>query len=76
LRSTIMTATIIVAKEYLRLQGEFGAMPGLCLTVKQVARLLDIDRKSAADVLHQLEADGVLMRTGAGLYRSAVPPMS
>jgi predicted transcriptional regulator of viral defense system len=71
-----MMATITVATEYLKLQGEFGAMPGLCLTVKQVARLLDIDRKSAADVLRQLEADGVLMRTSSGLYRTAVPLMS
>ncbi len=71
-----MLATITVENEYLRLQGEFVAMPGLCLTVKQVARLLDIDSKSAADVLRQLEADGVLMRTSAGIYRSAVPLMS
>lgn len=71
-----MMATITVEKEYLKLQGEFAAMPGLCLTARQVARLLDIDRKSAVDVLRQLEADGVLMRTSAGLYRSAVPPLA
>jgi Mn-dependent DtxR family transcriptional regulator len=71
-----MLATITIENDYLKLQGEFVAMPGLCLTVKQVARLLDIDRKSAADILRQLEADGVVMRTSAGLYRSAVPLMS
>ena len=71
-----MMATITVEKEYLKLQGEFVAMPGLCLTVAQVARLLDIDRTSAADLLRELENDGVLIRTSAGLYRSAVPPMS
>jgi predicted transcriptional regulator of viral defense system len=71
-----MMATITIEDECVRLQGEFAAMPGLCLTVVQVARLLDIDRKSATDVLCRLEADGVLMRTGAGVYRSAAPLMS
>src|SRR4029077_2271165 len=46
LRYTIM-ATLTVENEYLKLRAEFVAMPGLCLTVKQVARLLDVDRRSA-----------------------------
>jgi Mn-dependent DtxR family transcriptional regulator len=71
-----MMATIIVENEYLKLQAEFVAMPGLCLTVKQVARLLDIDSKSAVDLLRHLEADGVLVRTSTGLYRSTAPLLS
>jgi DNA-binding IclR family transcriptional regulator len=71
-----MMATITIEREYARLQGEFAAMPGLCLSVKQVARLLDVDLESAADILRQLEADGIVMRTGSGLYRTGVPLMS
>jgi predicted transcriptional regulator of viral defense system len=71
-----MMATIIVENKYRKLQAEFVAMPGLCLTVKQVARLLDIDSKSAVDLLRHLEADGVLVRTSTGLYRSTAPLLS
>jgi Mn-dependent DtxR family transcriptional regulator len=71
-----MVAAPSVDTEYLKLRAEFESMPGLCLNLQQIAKLLTVDRKTAADLLRRLEADGVLMRTSGGVYRSAAPLVS
>ena len=57
----------------LRLRHEFLEFPMLCLTVAQVARLLDIRLERAAAILASLEEDGWLVRTASGLYRRSEP---
>lgn len=54
-----------------RLRQEFLAMPALCLTVEQVARLLNVPLVGASQLLTALEADGVLVRTPSRRYRLA-----
>ena len=56
-----------------RLRQEFLAMPALCLTVEQVARLLNVPRVSASQLLAALEQDGFLMCTPSRRYRLAEP---
>jgi len=58
------------------LRSEFLSFPGMCLTVEQVARLLDVRRDEAMEVLIVLEAEGVLIRRANGSYRSASPLLS
>ena len=73
-----MSAHALVAEQtaVMRLRGEFFAMPGLLLTVAQVARLLDIRVKESSTVLATLEREGFLVRTDAGAYRLASPPLA
>ena len=52
-----------------QLRREFIALPGLCLSVRQVARMLSIDLESAKEALDRLELEGLLERTDAGTYR-------
>jgi len=56
-----------------RLRDEFRSMPALCLTVEQVARLLDVPLVVASQLLATLERDGLLMRTPSQRYRLAEP---
>jgi len=56
-----------------RLREEFLSMPGLCLTVEQVARLLNVPTVGASQLLAALERDGFLMRTPSRRYRLAEP---
>ena len=56
-----------------RLRAEFRSMPALCLTVEQVARLLDVPIVGASQLLAALERDGFLMRTPSRRYRLAEP---
>jgi DNA-binding IclR family transcriptional regulator len=51
------------------LREEFVSLPGLTLTLQQVARLLDVDRAAAVRVLNQLEAEGLLQHSADGMYR-------
>ena len=55
------------------LREEFLAMPGLCVTVEQVARLLSVPIVAASQLLAALEQDGFLMRTPSHRYRLAEP---
>jgi DNA-binding IclR family transcriptional regulator len=55
-----------------RLHAEYLAMPALCLTLEQVARLLDLPVATASEVLAGLERDGVLIQA-SGRYRLAEP---
>jgi DNA-binding IclR family transcriptional regulator len=48
-------------------------MPALCLTVEQVARLLNMPVLDANGLVTALELDGVLIRTPNGRYRLAEP---
>jgi DNA-binding IclR family transcriptional regulator len=59
-----------------RLHREFLSMPALCLTVEQVARLLDVPIATASHLLAGLERDGVLIRMASGRYRLAEPLFS
>lgn len=69
-----------VDADVLRLRGEFLAMPGLCLTVAQTARLLTIREPRAREMLDTLVDEGFLVHTVSGLYRrmpsltSFIPP--
>jgi predicted transcriptional regulator of viral defense system len=56
-----------------RLRHEFLAMPALCLTVEQVARLLNVPPVGASQLLAALEHDGFLMRTPSRRYRLVEP---
>ena len=56
-----------------RLRSEFLSLPGMCLTVEQVARLLDAPHGEALFVLSTLEAEGLLARSPNGVYRLASP---
>jgi predicted transcriptional regulator of viral defense system len=58
-----------------RLRDEFFSMPALCLTVAQVARLLNVPVVGATRLLTDLEHEGVLIRTPDGRYRLAEPLM-
>jgi predicted transcriptional regulator of viral defense system len=52
-----------------RLRSEFLQYPGMCLTVEQVARLLDVSRDEAAGLLAALESEGLLFFGMNGVYR-------
>jgi predicted transcriptional regulator of viral defense system len=56
-----------------RLREEFLSMPALCLTVEQVARLLNVPIAGASHLLAALEHDGFLVRAPSGRYRLAEP---
>lgn len=56
-----------------RIRSEFRSLPGMCLTVAQVARLLDAPTSEALLVLLALEAEGLLVRSPNGTYRLASP---
>jgi len=58
-----------------RLREEYESLPGMRLTLPQVARLLDVDRARAAQVLARLEAEGEVVGV-AGVYRRAAPLLS
>jgi len=66
-----MTATLSAPTnaDLMKLRNEFMAMPGLCVTARQTARLLSVRESKARALLDELVADGLLVRTGNGLYR-------
>lgn len=73
-----MTATVIAASlepDLARLRSEFLSYPGMCLSVEQVARLLDVPRGEATLALSALEDEGLLLRWN-GSYRRASPLLS
>jgi len=55
----------------LRLRNEFLEMPGLSISVSQVARLLGLRSEHAAAILETLANERVLTQTVAGLYHRA-----
>jgi hypothetical protein len=56
-----------VAALLLRIRAEYEDMPGLCLTLRQAARLWDLDVAVCERLLETLVAQGVL-RQGRGGY--------
>lgn len=68
----MVTLTAPVDADLLRLRAEFLAMPGLCLTVRQTARLLSVREPDAHVLLDALVDEGLLVRHGGGLYRRVV----
>ena len=59
-----------------QLREEYESLPGLRLTIPQVARLLAVDRTQAALVLDRLEAEGLLFHVSGGAYRRSAPLLS
>jgi hypothetical protein len=51
-------------KLFARIQAEFREMPGLTLTLRQAARLFDVDTPMCARVLELLQENGALRRQG------------
>ena len=65
-----MTAIAMPATpELRRLRCEFLAMPGLCLDVRQTARLLSVCDDEARSLLEALVDEGLLFQTASGVYR-------
>ena len=62
--------------DLVRLRSEFLLFPGMCLTVEQAARLLDVARDEAAGLLAVLESEGLVVHSAASTYRSASPLLS
>ena len=58
------------------LRSEFLSCPGMCVTVEQAARLLDVPHGEAAQALSALEDEGLLLRWANGTYRRASPLLS
>ena len=69
-----MMATIsaLAEADLLKLRKEFVAMPGLCLTTLQAARLLSIREPEANALIGALVHEGLLVRDDEGLYRRRV----
>jgi hypothetical protein len=65
----VTTISAPVDADLLRLRNEFFALPGLCLTVRQTARLLSVRAPKACALLDALVAEGLLIRTISGLYK-------
>jgi predicted transcriptional regulator of viral defense system len=65
----MVTLSAPVDADLLRLRNEFVAMPGLCLTARQTARLLSVRETKARELLDELVAEGWLVRHLSGLYR-------
>ena len=55
----------------LRLRNEFLEMPGLRISVLQVARMLGLRSEHAAAILETLTSERFLTQTQAGLYHRA-----
>jgi len=62
--------------DLVRLRSEFLLFPGMCLTVEQAARLLDVSRDEAAGLLAVLEFEGLVVHSKHGDYRSTSPLLS
>ena len=58
-------------QDALRLRHEFLAMPGLTISVPQVARMLGLRSEHAAAILEALACEKFLTQTPTGSYRRA-----
>jgi len=70
----VLAATIDA--DVLRLRDEFLSAPALCLTVAQVARLLDLRVEHAAEIVTTLKEEGWLIQSPSGRYRRPEPPLA
>jgi DNA-binding IclR family transcriptional regulator len=55
------------------LREECESLAGLRLTLNQVARLVGVDHECAADLLKQLEVEGLVSEAPGGIYRRSEP---
>jgi DNA-binding IclR family transcriptional regulator len=55
------------------LREEYESLAGLRLTLNQVARLVGVDHECAADLLKQLEVEGLVSEAPGGIYRRSEP---
>ena len=76
MRSQVLAGSDAVRDDLNTLWAEFVSFPGMCLSVEQVARLLDLRLDEATHALSALEGDGLLFRSGNGSYRRASPLLS
>ncbi|HZP49001.1 MAG TPA: hypothetical protein VFB07_10725 [Vicinamibacterales bacterium] len=60
-----------IERDTLRLRNEFLELPGLSVTVPQIARLLGVRLQHAEDMLDQLAREGFLIVDAQGAYRRA-----
>jgi len=72
----MMVLAAPIDTDAVRLRDEFLAAPALCLTVAQVARLLDLRVEHAAEIVTMLKEEGWLIRSPSGLYRRPEPPLA
>jgi mono/diheme cytochrome c family protein len=69
-----VTATSVpVTADLRRLRSEYLALPGLCLNVRQAARLLALHADEARGLLDALVDEGLLVHTVSGIYRRVSP---
>jgi hypothetical protein len=78
LKEDIMASQVLAGSDAVHddlntLWAEFLSFPGMCLSVEQVARLLDLRLDEATQALSALEGEGLLFRSGNGSYRRALP---
>ena len=67
------TAARLLDADTLYLRHEFLALPGLCLTVAQAARLMNVGLDQASRILRALEEEEFLKRTAVDIYRRELP---
>ena len=67
------TITASIDIDLTRLRSEFDAFPGMCLTVAQVGRLLDVPCDDAAQLLGTLEDEQLLVKRANGNYGRKSP---
>ena len=72
-RQVAMTITGLHADDALlgRIRSEFLEMPGMCLTVRQAARLWNLDIHTSHAALRLLAEANFLTQTGDGRYVAA-----
>ena len=73
---TVTIAEVSLEIDLARLRSEFLEYPGMCLTVEQVARLLDVPHDEAVELLAVLESEGLLFHRTNGRYRRTSPLLS
>jgi hypothetical protein len=74
--SQILAGSGVVQDELHTLWTEFLSFPGMCLSIEQVARLLDLRLDEATQAVSALEHEGLLFRSENGSYRRASPLLS
>lgn len=62
-------------QDALRLRHEFLEMPGLTISVPQVARILGLRVEHASAILEALASERFLTKTPTGSYRRASQPI-
>jgi hypothetical protein len=69
----MIVAALPTDQDALRVRSEFLDLPGLTLSVPQVARMLGLRSEHAAAILETLVSDRFLTETASGSYHRAMP---